>query len=170
MPGGRSALLINLCNGAVGAFIGSEEVKSEKEMVRITYVPFNSLKKVKTTEVYPTSCVERILPDDTTIPGVHRDYVVIYENAKGQAPFIDKLKKQIADKIYNFREREKGLQLEASQQKFRAREAKEETKKQIATDTELVEKKKSPYDNLFGGRRYDSFRNYMGGEGGDEQY
>ena len=161
--GTKYPLMINLCNGAIGAFVGMIDISSEKDHVKIKYVPLNGLRPKITSESYPKTNIARIIPDNTKIPGVMRDYVVIFENANGEAPFLDKIKEDVLDKIAKFKEEVRVKELEAVQQKYRAREAKEESAKQLAREQELSSIRRKRPSDLFGGMpgRMDRFRDYI---------
>jgi hypothetical protein len=164
----KNPLLINLCTGTIGSFVSMIDVVSEKNMVKICYIPLNSLKKVITTETYPRHAISNVIPDNIAIPGVAQMNVVIWENSAGVAPFLDKVKADALEKAGKFKEEVQLKELEVSQQKFRARESKEESKKQIAQDMELVKNQRRPEDSLFGGGLgQNRFRDYMN-PGNDE--
>lgn len=166
--GSKYPCLINLTDGAVGAFVSLVEVKSEKDHVKIKYVPFNKIKPVISDNSYPKTSIVRIIPDNTKIPGVMQDYVVIFEDANGKATFLDKIQKDVIDKISKYKEEARVKELEAVQQKYRAREAKEESAKQISRDEELKSTKNRRRQEDVFGRPRDRFGRFI--EDNDDDY
>lgn len=161
--GSKTPMMWNLCTGQIGSFIGTIPVESEKNYVKIIYVPINSWKKKISDESYPREAIVRVTPDNMKLSGVFKDYVLITENGGGKSPFFDKVSGIKIDRIAKYREEARDQELAAVQQKYRAKEAKEESSKQIARDLELTEKRdrRKDRDELFGlSGRYGKYRQY----------
>jgi hypothetical protein len=164
--GRKYPALWNFCTGVQGAFVGLVDIPSERDMVKIRYVPINGIKVKITNESYPKHSIIRLLPPDQNMPGVPHDLVVVIEDSTGTAPLLDQIDKIKGQTIAKYKEEKRAAELEAVQQKFRAREAKEESSKQIAKDLELRER--APMRREEGMFPRDRFRDYMVGDEFDD--
>ena len=163
--GRRYPVLLNLCTGQVGSFLGT--VKAEEDTVRIEFYPFNSLKRVVSEEAYPVESIVKTMSPDSRKPGAFKEYVVITESIRGDSPFLDSVNSNLLKRIKKYKEMEQEKEFELAQQKHRSRKLREETKKQVAEDMELVRARRTSIDDGGGIFPRDRFRDYLPG---DENY
>ncbi|MBU0925799.1 hypothetical protein KKG81_12990 [bacterium] len=91
--------------GEVGAFRGKVTIESEPDLVRIQYVPLNSIRVKQTHYAVREDAVLQYSIPNQGIEGAQDEYVVITENVDGNSPFFDKINRIQAEKISEYKER-----------------------------------------------------------------
>ncbi len=160
--GKQYPFLMNEVTGQVGTFIGTIPVSSEKDKLKIVFVPLGKIKKIISSQIYSKEMIIHVSPLDMNLPGVQTDYVYITSDTKGQAPHIEQVRKTFVEQVAVYKEKLEIQRLETAKEKNRNKELKKSTSKQVAKDLELHEKKSgSREDDFLSLRGRQSYSNYM---------
>lgn len=120
--------------GRVGSFVGTEP-STREGYVKPVYIPLNSfsMKKVTFTDPVPEEAIVRISPPTTSEPGIQNEYVMVTENADGEAALDRKEKERRQENIASLREANREKEVEVKQHKQarqKAEQGAEEMRKQ----------------------------------------
>lgn len=115
----KAPFLWDETQGRVGTYAGKRQA-SREGFVIIKYIPLNSVmvnKPVEFDEPVPKESIITVESEKQDSPGVQSQYKIVTENAEGERPLMDKVRKRREQMISDMRDKVHGEQVEKEQHK-----------------------------------------------------